>query len=298
VVEDFESTDGDEPVIESNVLDIGPRRHTMKYIAAGLVLVLVVAAVLIGTSGSGNSSAGAAVIVRKALASTLATNSLAFNLSENVDLGGQGLTVTGTGACDLTSGDCVMTMNYAGVLSSDGPIDVVYSGGVAYLKFAPGVNTKIATPWISTTLNTTSSSQLSPLGGESPLSGLSLLARQGAVVTDEGTVQLNGVTMHTYKVVVSPSAEKKILSNSNSLPVWVNSNISTANIGPVTEMVDVNSAGELAQMSADTSVSSGGASATVSLTFKVTGYGVPVTVTVPPANQVTSITSASQLSNG
>ena len=104
--------------------------------------------------------------------------------------------------------------------------------------------------------------------------------------------------MHTYKVVVSPSAEKKILSNSNSLPVWVNSNISTANIGPVAEMVDVNSAGELAQMSADTSVSSGGASATVSLTFKVTGYGVPVTVTVPPANQVTSITSASQLSNG
>lgn len=47
-----------------------------------------------------------------------------------------------------------------------------------------------------------------------------------------------------------------------------------------------------------TSLWAAGTSATVSLTFPGTGYGVPVTVTVPPADQVTSITNASQLANG
>jgi hypothetical protein len=57
----------------------------------------------------------------------------------------------------------------------------------------------------------------------------------------------------------------------------------------VSENVYVNASGDLAELAMNTSVTANGQTESLSMTEVITGYGVPVTVTIPPADQVTSL---------
>jgi hypothetical protein len=272
------------------------RRRTIAVSLVGVCLVVAVTGTAFALSSSKPSSAGAAVVVRRALDTTLATNSLAFTLSESVDAAGTTIALSGNGECDLSSALCGMTMDYSGVLSSAGTIHVVYSGGTVYLNLGSALSGLLSTPWISLPVSNSSSS--ASLGvSASPLAGLSLLASEGATVTNDGSVTENGQSMTQYTVSVDSSQAKHLITaNAANLPSWMTNAASKFSSGTVVQTVDIDAAGRLGYLGENVNETVAGTTVGVNIDETVTGYGVPVAVTVPPASQVTSITNPNQLS--
>jgi hypothetical protein len=271
------------------------RRRAVLVTLVGVCLVVAVTGTAFALSSSKPSSAGAAVVVRRALDTTLATNSLAFTLSESVDAASSTIALSGRGECDLSSALCGVTMDYSGVLSSAGTIRVVYSGGTVYLNLGSALSGLLPTPWVSLPVSNSSSASLGV--SASPLAGLSLLASEGATVTNDGSVSENGQSMTQYTVSVDASqVQKLITSSAATLPSWMTTAASKFSSGTVVETVDVDAAGRLGYLGAQVNETVAGTSVGVNIDETVTGYGVPVSVTVPPASQVTSITNANQLS--
>jgi hypothetical protein len=271
------------------------RGRTVAISIVGVCLIIGVTGAAFALSGPKNSSAGAAVVVRRALDTTLATNSLAFTLSESVNAASTTIAVNGNGECDLSSALCGVTMDYSGVLSSAGTIRVVYSGGTVYLNLGSALSSLLSTPWVSIPVGNSDSASLGV--SASPIAGLSLLASQGATVTNDGSVTENGQSMTQYTVTVDASQVQHLISsNAAKLPSWMSSAASKLSSGTVVETVDVDAAGRLGYLDANVKETVAGTSVGVNIAETVTGYGVPVNVTVPPASEVTSITNPSQLS--
>jgi hypothetical protein len=269
-----------------------PRRsRRVRAITVSLVslcLVVAVTGVAFALSSSKPSSAGAAVV-------TLATNSLSFTLSESVNAASTTIALSGKGECDLSSALCGVTMDYSGLLSSAGTIRVVYSGSTAYLNLGSALSGLLSTPWISLPMGNANSASLGV--SASPLAGLSVLASEGASVTNDGPVTESGQTMTQYTVSVDPSqVQHLVAANAGKFPSWITGAVSKLSSGTVVETVDVDAAGRLGYVGANVNETVAGTSVGVNIDETVTGYGVPVTVTVPPASQVTSITNLSQLS--
>jgi hypothetical protein len=126
--------------------------------------------------------------------------------------------------------------------------------------------------------------------------GLSLLASEGAAVTNDGSVSENGQTMTQYTVTIDGSQVQHLVTSATAkLPSWMAAAASKDTIGTIVETVDIDSAGRLGYVSANVSSTVAGTTVNVTSAETITGYGLPVDVTVPPASQVTSITSLSQL---
>ena len=273
------------------------RKSRLPILIAGAVVALAVAGVLVELPGSKSPTASAAAVVGKALSSSLSEPSLSFTLTEAVQAPGQSLSVNATGECTISSALCGMTMNLAGSpqLAAANPITVVVANGTEYEKLGPTLDAKLPTPWISVAACTTacSTSSLSPTSSPgSPLLALTTLASEGAVVTNEGPATFGGATTNEYLVTFSKSNAQSLITNELSkLPAWLRSDSSVssaaAGLGDITENVYIGPNGKLAAVTMNTSVTEAGQTATVALTYNITGYGVPVDVTVPPASEVT-----------
>jgi hypothetical protein len=256
---------------------------------AGIALVVVVVAIAVGFRLSGTSSAGAQSVVRGALVSTLANSTADLAISESIDVQGQIGAAKGTGKCDLQADACTAQLHYSGALSQLGTESMVYSNRIMYLKLAGTVGASFPTPWIS--LPFKASNRPSALGSTgSPLAGLALLTRDGAVLKDEGTVNVNGVTMHQYGVTIDKSGAKTIVSRSYSgLPSWLVNPTSEGPLGALSLTLDVNTAGKIGRIMFTTSAIQDRTFAIVHATETVTGYGAPITIDVPSKNQLTFV---------
>jgi predicted lipoprotein with Yx(FWY)xxD motif len=284
---------------DGDALNEAPKRsrrgRALTISLVGVCLVVAVTGTAFALSSSKPSSAGAAVVVRRALDTTLATNSLSFTLSESVDAASTTIALSGNGECNLSSALCGMTMDYSGVLSSAGTIRVVYSGSTVYLNLGSALSGLLSTPWISLPVSNSNSASLGV--SSSPLAGLSMLASEGASVTNDGSVTENGQMMTQYTVSVDASqVQHLITSNAAKFPSWMTGAASKFSSGTIVETVDVDAAGRLGYLGAKVNETVAGTSVGVNIDETVTGYGVPVTVTVPPSSEVTSITNLSQLS--
>jgi hypothetical protein len=256
--------------------------------------VVVIAALVVALTGTKNSSASAAVKVRRALSATLASRSMAYTLNESVTASNATITLTGSGVCDLTNAECKLTMNYGGALGSVGTVSAIISNDVIYLELGPSVRDLLPTPWVSMSLTNSASASLGVAG--SPLAGLSYLAQRGAVVTDEGTVSLDNKSVTQYDVSIGSSAAQHIVSSGlHNLPAWVAKTVPDVSLGSVTETVDVDSQGRLAYVSATASETIAGLAVSSTATQTVTGYGMTVQMSVPPANQVSSAANLTKL---
>jgi hypothetical protein len=260
---------------------------------AGIALVVVVAAIAIGVRLSGTSSTSAAAAVRGALVSTLATNTADLVISESIDVEGQIGTAKGRGKCDLQRDACSATLVYNGALSQLGTESMVYSDRIMYLKLAGTVGASFPTPWIS--LPFKASNRPSALGSTgSPLAGLALLTRHGAVLKDEGMVSVDGASMHQYSVRVSKSSATSVVSRSASdLPTWLANPATQGPLGALSMTLDVNAAGRIGRIKFTTSATQDGTYAIVHATETITSYGAPVTIAVPAKKQLTFVDALS-----
>jgi hypothetical protein len=283
------------PVNYPHALSAPPRRRRRgRFLVAVLCLVVVVAGAVVALTGGKSSSAAAATEVRHALTDSLAARSMVYTMSETVNAGSTSVSADGNGQCDLTNALCDLSMNYSGALSSLGGVSAVFSNNIIYLKFGPTISELLPTPWISLSLSNSQSASLGIAGN--PLTGLSFLAQQGAVVTDEGTVTLNGQSVTQYDVAIGSSAAQKIVSTRlKNLPSWIANVASEATLGTTTETVDVDALGRLAFVSVSTTETVAATSVAATVSETVTGYGMPVKITVPPASQVSSSTNLTKL---
>jgi hypothetical protein len=269
-----------------NVETVGPSRNVA---IVGVVLVIVVAAIAVGVRLAGTSSASAAASVRAALVSTLAKNTASLSISESIDVEGQIGTATGNGKCNLQLDACSATLIYSGALSQLGTESILYSGRIMYLKLAGTVGASFPTPWIS--LPFKASNRPSALGSTgSPLAGLALLTRHGAVLKDEGMAKVNGVEMHQYGVTVSKSSAKSVVSRQESgLPVWLSNPATQGPLGALAMTLDINAAGKIGRIAFTTSATQDHTFAIVHATETVTSFGAPVTIAVPSKNELTLV---------
>jgi hypothetical protein len=267
----------------------GTTGPTKKVAVLGILLVVVVAAVAVGVRISGPSSDSAATAVRGALVSTLAKDTATLSISESIDVEGQIGAAKGVGKCDLRLDACSATLDYTGALSQLGAESMVYSNRIMYLKLAGTVGASFPTPWIS--LSFKASNRPSALGSTgSPLAGLALLTRPGAVLTDEGMVSVGGVAMHQYAVTVRKSSENSVVSRHGSaLPTWLVNPTTEGPLGALSMTLDVNRAGKIARIAFVTSATQGGTYAIVHATETVTSYGAPVSISVPSKKELTFV---------
>ena len=269
---------------------LGETARPSKTVAvAGMIIVVLVAAIAIGVRVSGTSSAGDVTTVRGALVSTLAKHTIDLTISESIDVEGQIGVATGSGKCDLHVDACSATLTYTGALAQLGAESMVYSNRIMYLKLSGTVGASFPTPWIS--LPFKASNRPSALGSTgSPLAGLALLTGKGAVLTDEGTVDIGGVAMHQYAVSVGKTSATSVVSRHQSgLPTWLANPTTQGPLGALSMTVDINASGTIGRIEFITSATQDKTYAIVHATETVTSYGSPVTIDVPSKKQLTFV---------
>jgi hypothetical protein len=192
------------------------------------------------------------------------------------------VTITGDGEADFTNDAVSLTVNIPGAVAqlipggSDSPevVNAVLSGGTIYLE-VPSLASLVGEPWISVALPTQVTSALpggftkiaSALGDVNAI--VKFAQKHHATVTSLGTAMVDGVQATGNKMAATHT--KKGTTQTLSASIWADSS------------------DRLRQ--GNVSVTGTGAKATHGLTATVdlSGYGTPVTITVPPSSQVKSI---------
>lgn len=256
------------------------RRGTRWLVTLGVVGALGAGAT-IGLVSTAGASTGGATSSGSVAATTVSTASFSFSVSVS-GFGPTAVTVTGTGQADMANHAVSLAVDIpAGVArlipggsASPEVINAVLSGDTVYLQI-PGLASLVGEPWVSMALPSTSTTTVtgswskvaSALGDVSAIVGSA--SAHHATVTSLGAATVDGVQATGSKIVATRSHEGGDGTLSASL--WADS------------------ADRLVQ--ADVTASGTARKGAVGVTAKVdvTGYGSPVTITVPQASQVKSI---------
>jgi hypothetical protein len=111
-------------------------------------------------------------------------------------------------------------------------------------------------------------------------------------VTDDGTVALNGQVTHEYSISASASTEQQQFDAMiKALPTADLSVLGSVTVGGFQVNIYVGPDGNIAQVDLSTSLTTSQGAESLSLTLALSHYGQPVSVTAPPANEVTPLSS-------
>jgi hypothetical protein len=265
-------------------------------VSATVAIVAVAVIVLVGGTPGAIPSAAAAATVQRAVAGAVTSGSADFTVVEHVSVAGQQVTLNAAGGCAFARAMCAMTTTLSGspAVSQLGTFTEREVDNQVYLKFGPRLAARLPTPWVSVPFDATKIREAA--GGTStlaasPLANLAALAHAGAQVTNLGHVTTAGQSMTKYEVQLSSGVFRARATRiERTLPSWMHpvSHLS----GSVTEYVWLDPAGQIAQVTAATTVVSSGHTANVNITLHMSHYGVHVVVMRPPASQVTPLSLA------
>lgn len=262
------------------------RKRRFPVVLVGIVAAALLAAVLaVVLPGSGRSAQAAVIAsVDNAVASKTARGTLTMNLGS-----GQ-LTGTGAGTIDFSNGAMDFTVDvHAASIDQSLPIHLIYLGGTIYEGIPQISELFPGKSWLSLDLsglsNAAGGGGALNVGGN-PAAMLRLLSQQGNNVVSLGSSKVNGVSVNGYRVTFDPAAMQRQLGSAE-IPSWMRSAISQVNLQNATETVYINPAGQLRRTTMHVDVNGpSGKSASVDETFDLSDYGVPVSITAPPASQV------------
>jgi len=302
----------------------GARRIAVATIVASLVAAVAFGAAAFGGAfGSGTPGPGSARGALGAAAATSAgASSVAFTVSATRSTSSSTTSlVKGSGAVDLKTdvGRLSATVPaLSGIVGSgNDTVNVVTDGGAVYLGSPALSSLTGSTTWLkadvatSATSGNADSSTLAVLANPSQLLGL--LSSIGGQVTTVGTVVLDGTqtTEYTTTVTVSELAARAGLTPGSKLGAEVSQVLGQLGNTSVPVTAWVGADGYVRQLSASIDLSraalgglagdlingtlsgstAGQATTSTTVTVGFSHYGDPVTVTVPPADQVTDVSS-------
>lgn len=228
------------------------------------------------------------------------TSDVALDVNENV--GGQSIKITATGAFDYADNQGSLTMNIN--LGGSGSVESlreVLANGQAYIELPAAERSALgAKPWIAVPVGTSGSSGV---GGESPTSALALLEANTSGLTKVGPATVDGVPTTEYRAKVNPAkAAAKAAPQVRKLLQQALSQFSGLKSLPLQVWIDQQNRIRRVEENITLKPNVGSAAAStgpvhVVTTVDLSNYGVPVSVTVPPPDQV-SHESLSQLGAG
>ncbi len=192
---------------------------------------------------------------------------------------------SGNGSVDFSNQSAQIAMTVS-VLSEQLHVTVVEVGGAVYEKLAgvPGLSSVLrpGKSWIEVPIGS-SSAATDGLGSEgNPASFLLALTRKGLVVTRVASSSVDGVQATEYGVKF-PDDIAKLGAGAGSLPSSVQQSLRGA-----TMHVWIDGSGLLRRIAMGIAEPDVG---TVMFTIDLQDYGVPVTVSPPPASEVESLQS-------
>jgi hypothetical protein len=109
-------------------------------------------------------------------------------------------------------------------------------------------------------------------------------------LTDQGTVKVDGASMHQYGVMIDKSSARSVVSRHYAgLPGWLTNPSTEGPLGALSMTLDINAAGKIGRISFTTSAIQDHTFAIVHATETVTSFGAPVNIAVPPKNERTLV---------
>jgi hypothetical protein len=233
---------------------------------------------LVATTGASSAATGHAV-------SPATTVSFNFNATVS-GAGPSALTITGAGVADFSHDAFSLSANLPAAVAklipggSDAPesIDVVLSGQTIYLEI-PGLASMVGEPWISIALPSTAAPVVNGALNKvaaalDDVDAIVNFARtHHATVSPLGTAKVDGVQATGTKMAFS--ATRRGGNRTITATVWADSSDRLV-------QGTVSSSGSAAR-------AAGHAGLGLSATVNVSGYGSPVTITVPPPSQTKAI---------
>lgn len=254
------------------------------------LLVLPVVAVLAAGCGSGGGTLSLDPVA-SAATKTQQTGTYSFDYTAGMQVLGQQFSFSGTGQSDTTNGRLQMTMDFSGLpaqLSQHGSTaEFVLADKVMYLKlpFLSGMLPG-GKQWMKVDLSAAARQAGTSLGSFGQLDPQQWLQQLLASSDTQklGTDTVQGEQMTHYRTTIDPS---KLTAN---VPAAQRAAVRKAmkQIGMSTIPVDVwvDGKGLLRQESLSLSLGQGLQNATMKMTFDLHDFGEPVSVEVPPADQV------------
>lgn len=267
------------------------RRWPIALAATASVGLIALVLALVAPGGAHNANGQAIVIasVNHAVASKTAQATLTMNVNS-----GQ-MTGKGNGTIDFTDGAMDLTMQ-ANLPSLHQALTIrgIYLGGTVYEHIAQISELVPGKSWVSIDLSglnkVPGATGALNLGGN-PAAMLRLLSARGATVTPTGTSTVNGVKVNGYTVTIDPAFIEKQISSAN-LPSWMRDASSKINFRNATETVFIDRSGNLRRDAVHMVIdipSSQAGPMTMDETLDLSNYGVPVSISAPPASQVVDI---------
>ena len=266
-------------------------------VAAVAVLVVAAVGIVVGTTSASHTSATSTSaptvsgspnrVVLTAIDSALGAKTADLQMTVEITIRGEGqVTASGQGVMDFTNNAAQFDATYHGLKGLDGmAISMRYTGGDAYLSI-PMLGTVVpGKSWLSVP---TSGSSLTP-GSSNPASVLQILQSRGDQVTPLGPSVVDGAPVHGYHVVISEAAIQQRLSKADLPPGVAQAAQGMFGTGGIAMDVFVNDANDLLRrVQTHLNMTVSGHSMHGSVTEDMSNYGVPVSVTAPPADQVVS----------
>jgi hypothetical protein len=232
-----------------------------------LALPLGAAACGGGKKSSTTTASSAMDAVSAAAQKTAKAGSMKLGLTAATAAGATKIAVAGAGGFDTTSHQGELHLHFTtSALSST--IEVVLSDNKVYLK-SPLFSLVLPTgkTWIELDLAKAGSAggiDLSSLLSQDPTQALDALQSLSSV-TEVGTVQIGGVSTTHYKATIKKTSGSTKVGGTYG--VWVGDD------------------GYIHRVRTVVAAASGSATGAVTATSTFSGFGEPVTVTVPPASQ-------------
>lgn len=169
------------------------------------------------------------------------------------------------------------------------PVDVVVEGDAAYIHWPVASQlTGTSAPWVKIT-GPAGMDAINPSGGTDICSFTDVLRGAGAGVAEVGTEQIGGVetTHYTGEVDLTKTLDR-IPADKRADVDKALARLGDATRVPVEIWVDGNGIGRRLVVNYDASKLGHGITGTVSVTVELSRIGEPVTITVPPADQVST----------
>lgn len=274
------------------------RRPSATLVLSVLVVVLIAfgAAVYVART-VGQHPQGASATLTAAVGNTIADRTADMSVTTSVSLGSQTITATGSGVVDFgdNSSEVELSTQALGQRISEQSISV---GGTVYVD-PPGVSTVVpGKSWISIDIGNASagpsgltSGSAAEGTGDNPAGMLQLLRQRGATVTALGPSTVTGVPVQGYSVTFSPTQIQTML-NSASVPAWLRGMLSTITVGGIDDHVYIDGSGHLRLVTMNFTETVGGSrTVTMHQSFELSDYGLPVTITAPPAIDVVTFST-------
>jgi hypothetical protein len=259
--------------------------------ALAVAMLLTTGLTLWAASGQ---TADAAVV--NAVASAVNDRTADMNLSGSVTAGPLTFFLSGTGSMDFTQSEMQTQINER--FDGNGTtVNAVYLDKVIYLELGDEVGQVLpGKSWLSLNLSQLSagSGASSPLGlgasslPDDPVAVLKLLGQDGNSAIDLGPSTVNGVAVEGYSVKVNAAAIRARIA-AKTLPSWAQQALATVTNPDIAYKVFIDQAGNLVRQTTTFSLSVASQSVSGVESIDFSNYGAPVTITVPPANEVASL---------